>query len=426
MDKRVLIFPAGSEIGSEIRNSLMYQKYIEIYGGTSVKDHTDYLYKNVVKLPFIDEPDFIEQLNAKIEENGIDFIFPAYDQVQCFLMENESRINATIISSENEVVALCRDKQKTYEYLDGEKYVPAFFQSVKDVREYPVFVKPRVGQGSEDIHVAKTQEELDALLHVKKGYVICEYLAGKEYTIDCFTNKAGQLMVVKPRIRNRIRNGISVNAVTLLGDDRFQMIAENLNQHFHFFGAWFFQMKENKNGELKLLEVSPRVSGTMGLSRNSGINFAMLSLYLHMGTDTTIIDNQYEISVDRSLISRYNIKIHYENVYIDYDDTLVYKGQVNVKLMALIYQFKNKNKKVFLLSRHAGNLYDDLDKFRIDPKLFDEIIWVKDDSGKANYIANSQSIFIDDSFAERKKVFEKLKIPVFDLDSMESLIDWRM
>ena len=36
------------------------------------------------------------------------------------------------------------------------------------------------------------------------------------------------------------------------------------------------------------------------------------------------------------------------------------------------------------------------------------------------------SIFIDDSFSERLAISERLGIPVFDLDAVESLIDWRL
>ncbi|MEO0037347.1 MAG: hypothetical protein RIQ59_558, partial [Bacteroidota bacterium] len=34
----------------------------------------------------------------------------------------------------------------------------------------------------------------------------------------------------------------------------------------------------------------------------------------------------------------------------------------------------------------------------------------------SNYILNADSIFIDDSFAERKDVYDNLKIPVFGVD----------
>ena len=37
-----------------------------------------------------------------------------------------------------------------------------------------------------------------------------------------------------------------------------------------------------------------------------------------------------------------------------------------------------------------------------------------------------QAIFIDDSFAERRKVHQTLGIAVFDVDMVESLIDWRV
>lgn len=33
MKKRVLIFPAGTEIAFEIVNALKYSKFVEIYGG---------------------------------------------------------------------------------------------------------------------------------------------------------------------------------------------------------------------------------------------------------------------------------------------------------------------------------------------------------------------------------------------------------
>ena len=36
------------------------------------------------------------------------------------------------------------------------------------------------------------------------------------------------------------------------------------------------------------------------------------------------------------------------------------------------------------------------------------------------------SIFIDDSFSERLSIANKLNMPVFDLDAVESLIDWRL
>ena len=59
--------------------------------------------------------------------------------------------------------------------------------------------------------------------------------------------------------------------------------------------------------------------------------------------------------------------------------------------------------------------------------LFDEIITLSKEDEKYKYMKDDLSaIFIDDSFSERMAISNKLKLPVFDLDAVESLIDWRM
>ena len=78
-------------------------------------------------------------------------------------------------------------------------------------------------------------------------------------------------------------------------------------------------------------------------------------------------------------------------------------------------------KKIILLSKHKKNIKESLLKYTISDLLFDEIILLDEQEEKADYIINTCSIFIDDSFAERKKVFEKLHIPTFSLDAVESL-----
>jgi hypothetical protein len=53
--------------------------------------------------------------------------------------------------------------------------------------------------------------------------------------------------------------------------------------------------------------------------------------------------------------------------------------------------------------------------------IFDEIIQLKFNEKKSNYILNRDAIFIDDSFTERKEVFEKLQINVFSIDQIQAL-----
>ena len=56
-----------------------------------------------------------------------------------------------------------------------------------------------------------------------------------------------------------------------------------------------------------------------------------------------------------------------------------------------------------------------------------DIISLTKDDEKYKFIDLSvASIFIDDSFSERFSISDKLNIPVFDLDAIESLINWKM
>ena len=49
------------------------------------------------------------------------------------------------------------------------------------------------------------------------------------------------------------------------------------------------------------------------------------------------------------------------------------------------------------------------------------------EDNKIDFMDNElPSIFIDDSFSERLSVADNLNIPVFDLDAVESLIDWKL
>ena len=243
-------------------------------------------------------------------------------------------------------------------------------------------------------------------------------------TVDCFTDRHGALRIVSPRSRERIRAGIAVRSRNLPLTEEIRAIAEDLNRRFVFNGAWFFQVKKNTSGSFRLLEIAPRIAGTMGLTRNLGINMPLLTLYNFWDMDVSLIPNQANLLLDRAFISRFRTDLSYSSVYVDFDDTLLVNGKVNAYLMMFLYQALNQGKRLCLLTRHSSDILIDLENACIPASLFSEIIRLDENGSKTDYIV-PDSIFIDDSFSERKRVHDALGIPVFDLDMVESLIDWR-
>jgi hypothetical protein len=90
--------------------------------------------------------------------------------------------------------------------------------------------------------------------------------------------------------------------------------------------------------------------------------------------------------------------------------------------MRFLYQCKNDNIKVVLISKHELDLEESLNKYWISRNLFDEIIAISPEDDKYKYIKPENSIFIDNYFFDRKNISEKLGIPVFDVDAVECLL----
>jgi AAA15 family ATPase/GTPase len=90
-------------------------------------------------------------------------------------------------------------------------------------------------------------------------------------------------------------------------------------------------------------------------------------------------------------------------------------------MIKLIYYFNNQNKKVILITKHKKSIHESLIKYKISENIFSEIIHIEKNDKKYNYMDANGSIFIDDSFFERKEVKDNLDIPVFSVDSINCL-----
>ena len=423
--KNILVFPAGTEIAFEIHDALKNSKFVRLFGATSVPCHAEFVFQTCVTgLPFVDDPALIPALNRVIDAYGIDYVYPAHDSALLRFSEERDALHAKVVASARETVGICRSKTRTYRFLSGAPYLPAFYGSPDEIPGYPVFIKPAVGQGSQGARIIRDRSHLEEALSEGQEYTICEYLPGEELTVDCFTDRHGSLLVVSPRSRERIRAGIAVRSRNLPLTEDLQSIAEDINRRLSFNGAWFFQVKKNAAGQFRLLEIAPRIAGTMGLTRNLGINMPLLTLYNFWGIDVSLIPNREDLLLDRAFISRFQTDLSYSSVYVDFDDTLIVRGKVNAFLMMFLYQAFNQGKRLCLLTRHSTDIFADLEKACIPSSLFSEIIRLDEAGAKTDYIA-PDSIFIDDSCSERKRVRDALGIPVFDLDMVESLIDWR-
>lgn len=432
MKKNILVFPCGSEIALEIYRSVKDSTHFHLIGASSVDDHGKFVYEDYIgKVPFISSPDFLPAIKKIVQERNIDAIYPAMDAVIEILKTNESAIGCKIVSSPAETTQVCLSKAKTYRALSATVRTPTIYTKellLDDASKnlFPVFAKPDIGYGSRGAKKIKSKSDLETHLADYPSCILTEYLPGKEYTVDCFTNSSGNLLFAKARERSRIMNGISVNTKPVRENRQlFHAFAEKINSVLAFEGAWFFQVKQDSENKLTLLEVASRFGGSSSLFRAEGVNFALMSLFQAFDIPVSVIENNYPIEMDRALDNRYRISLEYGEIFVDFDDCIYLdKKNVNAELIAFLYRSLNKGIRVTLLTKHddekLGKLDDLLDKLRIR-QIFDRIFHILPSERKIDYIDNANAIFIDDSFAERKIVAEKWKMPVFSLDMLEVL-----
>lgn len=421
MKCNVLVYPSGAENAIEIYYSIRESIHINVIPASAKDDHSQLIYSNPVEyLPYIQSEDFIEKLNELIEREKINFIFPTHDTVALFLSEKKDLIKCEVITSDYYTNYVCRYKKQTYEVFKDLRFCPKVYYELLNEEEYPIIVKPNVGEGAKGVKLLNSRAE-HAALFGNNDLIFVENMPGKEYTIDCFTNRQGELQFTGPRQRVEIKMGISFRSTEIKAKERFVEIAEQINKKLKFHGLWFFQLKEDENGELKLLEISTRAAGTMGFYRHKGVNLPLLSIFDALGYKVSIQENNYDIELFRSTKNRYKYSFNFKKVYLDFDDTLVQDGKVNLDVISFIYHCKNSGKQIYLITQHAFDIDQTLEKYSISKGLFEKIVLLKPNENKSDFIDPDQAIFIDNWYKIRKEVFDKHNIPVFDVDVVNSL-----
>lgn len=423
----VLIFPGGMENGIEIYNSLKNCKEISLFSASSaVPNQAFFLYKNNHIVRDVREDGWIEDLNAVIDACHIDIVYPANSFIIDALAANKDRLHAPVLLPSQEVLQITRSKHQTIRRLSGCLPLPLIYSKADDIKTYPVFAKPDNGYGAQGTRKIENRQEAEELDFSR--FVVQELLPGKEYTVDCLSDNEANLLFCAGRERSRIRMGTSMHAQAVSAelDTFFAQIAREILKKIKISGAWFFQMKEDAAGNLKLLEIDVRIAGTMCYNRCRGVNFALLSLYLFFGLPVKLSLNNIPLILDRSLRNRYLLDYVYDTVYVDLDDTIVCKGLLNTDMIKFLYQAFNQGKKLVLISKHLGQdkkAY--LQRWRID-SLFDEVIWLQEHEDKYQHMNSKRAIYIDDSFSQRYEAAQKLGIPTFDASMIECLLDERI
>jgi carbamoyl-phosphate synthase large subunit len=185
--------------------------------------------------------------------------------------------------------------------------VEDFVKAVKKLG-YPdkaVCFKPQIGSGGRGFRVLDASADSFSLLfngkpdntfttleqilpilksraHIPK-LVIMEYLPGKEYSVDILCQN-GKCYSVIPRSREQVKLGISFIGTV----EKNEELIELSRKIIHETGLSYninLQFKCDENGAPKLIEINPRLSGTVFLCVAAGVNLPYLGVKLALGEE---------------------------------------------------------------------------------------------------------------------------------------------
>jgi carbamoyl-phosphate synthase large subunit len=182
-----------------------------------------------------------------------------------------------VISSEKEVIELCRDKKASYDHC-VEKAIPCVpTYTVSEFRDSdllpPVFVKPRFGAGSVKNFIANSREFVGAVdANYEDEFVVQPYLEGAQYAAEMYVDLLdGDLIEYRVLKKLRMRGGESEKTI-VVNSPCFEKLIRKICDSFQLKGVIDIDFIE-RDGEILVLEVNPRFGGVYPVVHENGGNF---------------------------------------------------------------------------------------------------------------------------------------------------------
>ncbi len=281
-----------------------------------------YISKDFETIPFATDPSFAETLLSICKKKNIHVILPLVTKELIPLSKHIKEFElagAKLLISPTASLEIANNKSRLYEFLQWRGIaVPDFrvvdgsaplatdqFNTAVEELGYPskaVCFKPSVSNGSRGFRIISEQmDELDLLFNHKptSTYIsldealrilcsglfpellISEFLTAEEYSVDCLANH-GESVLIVPRLRMKMINGISVEGEFVKEEsiiDYCRQIIKALQLH----GNIGIQVKKSGAGQFLILEINPRVQGTISAALGAGVNLPVLAIRQELG-----------------------------------------------------------------------------------------------------------------------------------------------
>jgi carbamoyl-phosphate synthase large subunit len=286
---RVLVTGAGGPAAIAAMKSLRAEESVQLIAADMDPWAAGlYLTGERTLVPAGAAPDFTAVLLDRCRTLGVDVVLPTVDaelQPLARAREEFAAAGVALLLAPAAALDVILDKLTLAEHCAGVVRVPRtelFGPSLDPAGwTYPVVVKPRRGSGSRGVVIVDSAAELAALDRSPR-LIVQEFLPGEEYSVDVLADAAGQVIASVPRLRARVDSGVSVGGRTV-HDAEIEWFGRAVAQATGVTYVANVQCRRTAEGIPALLEVNPRMPGTLGLTIASGVDMPRLALAALLG-----------------------------------------------------------------------------------------------------------------------------------------------
>lgn len=228
--------------------------------------------KNCVNIKSNSLNEYIEQLAVYIKEKNIDIFIPVHSDYIGLILEKKHLFGNSLdyLGTYDDYIRLHEKDQLMNIARTLQIKVPFVYTSIVDI-EVPFVIKPTNLSSAKGVRYFQTEEDKSKITQIPHGTICQEYIYGKGcgYEVYC---KNGEIISEYGHMRLAewpISGGSSVLRTGYVHPD-MRKIAEKILKIVQWTGFVMFEFKLTPHDQLVLIEVNPRIWGSINQALQNG------------------------------------------------------------------------------------------------------------------------------------------------------------
>lgn len=271
------------------------------------------------KVPKFTDPTYVDVLIEICKKEKVDIFFPHISMELPLILKDINKFKAIgvkVAITENSTLRIANNKLELYRHLEQIGIMaPKYFQifNSKDLVKYAkklgfpkskVVVKLAESSGSRGVRVVNNKIDRKANFYNKPNSLdvsmkemcltidecgklpdifVMEFLPGCEYTVDLLADK-GKTIFIAGRHNYESVASIAMSSVTEKNEEAFN-ICRKIVAYLHLDGNIGFDFLFDENGKPVLTDLNPRVTATVVLFKQAGLNLPYLRIKQLLGEE---------------------------------------------------------------------------------------------------------------------------------------------